>query len=208
MPLLVGSGNSSKSQPVCRWLQARNVVGTAHLEQVCSERATCFCLVRMLCFKAESMSPVTVCPGKDCRGAGLASASFFWSANILLRCCRNDKSQAYQDGTIEEYDYQNDCYLLVDDHERFAVQFHQFTVEEEERQLVLKVTSCSRISLPAGVSPVVSKPIIAGTAATAADSAHQSNRQNSEAHTPTPSNTGGSAHGALCRCLCCVCSLI
>jgi hypothetical protein len=26
-----------------------------------------------------------------------------------------------------------------------AVQFHQFTVEEEQRQLVLKVTSCTRV---------------------------------------------------------------
>jgi hypothetical protein len=32
------------------------------------------------------------------------------------------------------------------------VQFHQFTVEEEQRQLVLKVTSCTHVSMAAATS--------------------------------------------------------
>jgi hypothetical protein len=33
-----------------------------------------------------------------------------------------------------------------------AVQFHQFTVEEEQRQLVLKVTSCTLLNKAAATS--------------------------------------------------------
>jgi hypothetical protein len=59
----------------------------------------------------------------------------------------------YEEGTVEQYDNDGDCYILAGSMQRFAVQFHQFTVEEEERSLVLKVVKCTRVPLPSGYDP-------------------------------------------------------
>ena len=56
---------------------------------------------------------------------------------------------------MEQYDNDGDCYILAGASQRFAVQFHQFTVEEEEHALVLKVVKCTRVPLPAGYDAVL-----------------------------------------------------
>lgn len=69
--------------------------------------------------------------------------------------CRDDNNGGYQDGLIEQFDTDHNCYIVAGSTERFAVQFHQFTVEEDGQQLVLKVFNCTRVQLPAIYSPVV-----------------------------------------------------
>lgn len=67
--------------------------------------------------------------------------------------CRDTASHSFQDGIIEEWSASAACYVIVGATERYAVQFHQFTIEEEGEQLVLKVTRCTHVQLPPGFSP-------------------------------------------------------
>ncbi|KAI8475099.1 MAG: hypothetical protein J3K34DRAFT_517732 [Monoraphidium minutum] len=56
----------------------------------------------------------------------------------------------YQDGVIEAYHAPAACYIVLGAAARYAVQFHHFTIEEEGEDLVLKVTDCTHMQLPAG----------------------------------------------------------
>eukprot|EP00879_Flechtneria_rotunda_P001305 GHRR01001455.1.p1 GENE.GHRR01001455.1~~GHRR01001455.1.p1 ORF type:complete len:1942 (+),score=725.52 GHRR01001455.1:344-6169(+) len=57
---------------------------------------------------------------------------------------------AYQESLIQLYDEDNDCFIVFHEQSNslHAVQFHLFTVEEEQNQLVLKVTHCTHVELP------------------------------------------------------------
>eukprot|EP00882_Tetradesmus_deserticola_P019972 GHRQ01021523.1.p3 GENE.GHRQ01021523.1~~GHRQ01021523.1.p3 ORF type:complete len:117 (+),score=33.64 GHRQ01021523.1:356-706(+) len=71
---------------------------------------------------------------------------------------RDEPADSPLEGTIQRYDDEQDCFILMDDNlgSQHAVQFHQFTVEEEKQQLVLKVTSCTHVVM-AGASSTTAR---------------------------------------------------
>lgn len=80
-------------------------------------------------------------------------------AHLVHACPRDAEGGFYEDGVIEEWCAPASCYIVLGQASRFAVQFHQFTVEEEEgEQLVLKVPRCTRVPLPPGYAADLRPP--------------------------------------------------
>jgi 3-polyprenyl-4-hydroxybenzoate decarboxylase len=69
------------------------------------------------------------------------------------------------DGNIQLYDEKNDCFILINGSSgvQYAVHFNQFTVEEEQNQLVLKVMTCSQTFVPEKYTTVCSQETSART---------------------------------------------